>query len=144
MSKNQGLSHESGSPQSRTTRFISAIFMGSCDVKRDDTGKYLSYRFAAMKVASKFELLPMQCTNLDKGNRVECQATWTVECQATWTKLQCAFKRTPFKKNVTASNWQMEKYRTLLWRKPLSHLMHGLNQIFIQPISLGFEMACPK
>ena len=77
-------------------RFIPAIFMGSYDVKRDDIGKYLSYRFAAMKLASKFELLPMQCTNLDKGNRVECQATWT--------KLQCAFKRTPFKKNVTASN----------------------------------------
>ena len=121
---------------SHTMRFIPAVFMGSYDVKRDDIEKYSKCKFAAMKLATKFELLVMQCTNLNKGDRVECRATWT--------KLQCAFKLTPFKKNVTASNWQMEKYRTLLWRKPLSHLMHGLNQIFIQPISLGFEMACPK
>ena len=48
------------------------------------------FKFAAMKLATKFELLVMQCTNLDKGDRVECRATWT--------KLQCAFKLTPLKK----------------------------------------------
>ena len=75
---------------SHTMRFIPAVFMGSYDVKRDDIEKYSKCKFAAMKLATKFELLVMQCTNLDKGDRVECRATWT--------KLQCAFKRTPFEK----------------------------------------------
>lgn len=75
---------------SHTMRFIPAVFMGSYDVKRDDIEKYSKCKFAAMKLATKFELLAMQCTNLDKGDRVECRATWT--------KLQCAFKLTPLKK----------------------------------------------